>query len=106
MAREDLFVNEDRAPSTPSTDNADQPLGNVARPAPMFENDAQGMTIDDNDPYYSCAAHRLCRSIGNQTSQFCICVNCNQSVHLFCAEYLMEQKPVKDLLYISAKDLT
>jgi hypothetical protein len=24
----------------------------------------------------------------------------------FCAEYLMEQKPVEDLLYISAKDLT
>jgi hypothetical protein len=106
MAREDLFVNEDTAPSMPSTDNADQQLGNVACPAPMFENDVQGMTIDDNDPYYCCAAHRLCQSIGNQTSQFCINVYFNQSVHLFCAEYLMEQKPVKDLLYISAKDLT
>ena len=34
-------------------------------------------TLDDtnNDPYYRCAAHRLCRSMGDQTSQFLMCIN-------------------------------
>jgi hypothetical protein len=38
--------------------------------------------------------------------QMCICINCNIPAHLFCAEYLMEQNPVKDLYYITVKDLT
>jgi len=44
--------------------------------------------------------------MGDQTSQFLMCINCNDPVHLFCAEYLMEQKPVEDPLYISVKDFT
>ena len=37
-----------------------------------------------------------------------MCINCNKSVHLFCAEYLIEQTPVgKDtLLYITVEDFT
>jgi hypothetical protein len=38
--------------------------------------------------------------------QMCICINCNISTHLFCAEYLMEQNPVKDRYYISVTDLS
>ena len=110
MPRDDLIVIQDTAPSTPpSRANADQLLGDIV-PALILKSDAQGKTLDDNnDPYYHCAAHRfrLCLSMmGNQTSQFLMCINCNDPVHLFCAEYLMEQKPVEDLLYISVKDFT
>ena len=36
-----------------------------------------------------------------------MCINCNKSVHLFCAEYLIEQPPAnKDSLYITVKDFT
>jgi hypothetical protein len=37
-----------------------------------------------------------------------MCINCNEPVHLFCAEYLIEQTPVnKDtLLYITVQDFT
>jgi hypothetical protein len=41
-------------------------LGDVVRPALMFDTDAQGI-IDD--PYFRCAANQLCQSVGNQTSQ-------------------------------------
>ena len=69
---------------------------------------AQRQTLDDNnDPYYCCAAHRLCQSMGDQMSQFLMCINCNKSVHLFCTEYLIEQTPVhEDTLYITVKDFT
>jgi hypothetical protein len=66
-------------------------------------------TLEDtnNDPYYRCAAHRLCRSMGDQTSQFLMCINCNEPVHLFCAEYLIEQTPVAEhTSYISVQDFT
>ena len=34
-----------------------------------------------------------------------MCINCNKPVHLFCADYLIEQKPVdKDTLYITVQD--
>jgi hypothetical protein len=76
-------------------------LGNIVRPASMFDTDAQEI-IDD--PYFRCATNQLCRSVGNQTSQMCICINCNIPAHLFCAEYLIEQNPVKDLfLYYSER---
>ncbi len=78
-----------------------QTLGDVVRPASMFNTDAQGIV---DDPYFQCAANRLCQSIGDQMLQMCI--NCNIPAHLFCAEYLMEQNPVEDLYYISVKDLT
>jgi hypothetical protein len=71
-----------------------QTLGDVVRPASMFDTVVQGI-IDD--PYFRCAANRLCLSVGNQTSQMCICINCNIPAHLFWAEYLMEQSPVEDL---------
>ena len=36
-----------------------------------------------------------------------MCFNCNEPVYLFCAEYLLEQKPVnKDTLYITLQDFT
>jgi hypothetical protein len=46
--------------------------------------------------------------MGDQTSQFLMCINCNQPVHLFCAEYLIGQTPVnKDTsLYITVQDFT
>ena len=68
----------------------------------------QGKTLDDhNDPYYRCTAHRMCLSMGDQTLQFLMCFNCNEPVYLFCAEYLLEQKPVnKDTLYITLQDFT
>ncbi len=78
-------------------------LGDVVRPASMFDTDAQGK-IDD--PYFRCTANQLCQSVGNQMLQMCICINCNIPAHLFCAEYLMEQNPVEDLYYITVKDLT
>jgi hypothetical protein len=80
-----------------------QTLGDVVRPASMFDTDAQGIV---DDPYFRCAANRLCRSVGDQTSQMCICIDCNIPAHLFCAEYLMEQNPVEDLYHITVKDLT
>ena len=40
-------------------------------------------------------------------SQFLMCINCNKPVHLFCAEYLIEQTPVdEDTLYITVQDFT
>ena len=91
MPRDDLLLNQDTDPSTP------------------LSKSVQGKTHDDkDDPYYRCAAHRLCLSMGDQTSQLLMCINCNQPLHLFCAEYLMEQKPVnKDpTFYISVRDFT
>ena len=46
--------------------------------------------------------------MGDQTSQFLMCINCNETVHLFCAEYLIEQTPVDEdtLLYITVQDFT
>ncbi len=62
---------------------------------------------DNNDPFYRCAANRLCRSMGNQTSQLLTCINCNQPAHLFCAEYLIGQTPVvDDTSYITVKDFS
>jgi hypothetical protein len=53
-----LIGNQDTAPSTPPSKAT------------------QEKTLDDNnDPYYRCAAHRLCRSMGDQTSQFLMCIN-------------------------------
>ena len=41
-------------------------------------------------------------------SQFLMCINCNKPVHLFCAEYLIEQTHVNKhtLLYITVQDFT
>ena len=92
---------KDSAPSTPPS---------KAAPAPSMplSKAALGNILDDNnDPFYRCAAHQLCQSMGNQTSQFLMCINCNQCVHLFCAEFLMEQKPVDDdTSHITAQDFT
>jgi len=91
MPRDELLLNQDTAPSTPPSKSV------------------QGKTHDDkDDPYYCCAAHRLCLSMGDQTSQLLMCINCNQPFHLICAEYLMEQKPVDEdhTLYISVRDFT
>jgi hypothetical protein len=45
--------------------------------------------------------------MGDQTSQFLMCINCNEPVHLFCAEYLIDQMPVaEETSYISVKDFT
>ncbi len=49
IPRDDLIVTQNTAPSTPPSKAA------------------QGETLD---PYRHCAAHRLCRSMGDQTSQF------------------------------------
>ena len=67
-----------------------------------------GQALDDNhDPFFRCAANRLCRSMGDQTSQFLNCINCNQLAHLFCAEYLIGQTPVDDeTSYITVKDFS
>ena len=35
-----------------------------------------------------------------------ICINCNISAHLFCAEYLQFQNPVEELHVIALKDLS
>ena len=35
-----------------------------------------------------------------------ICINCNISTHLFCAEYLLFQNPVEELHVIAIKDLS
>jgi hypothetical protein len=53
------------------------------------------------DPFFHCAANRLCRSVGDETSQMLICINCNISAHLFCAEYLLFQNPVEELHVIA-----
>ena len=104
IAVSDNNVVDSSTHSTEITENIMvQTLGDVFCPASMFNTDAQGIVYD---PYFRCAANRLCRSIGDQTSQMCICINCNIPAHLFCAEYLMEQNPVKDLYYITVKDLT
>ncbi len=68
----------------------------------------QEKTFDENnDPYYRCAAHWLWLSMGDQISQFLMCINCNEPFHLFCTKYLMEQKPVnKDMLYITVQEFT
>ena len=84
---------QDTAPSTPPS---------KATPEKTLDD-----TNNNDDPYYRCAAHRLCRSMGDQTSQFLMCINCNQPVHLFCAEYLIEQTPVAEhTSYISVQDFT
>ena len=45
--------------------------------------------------------------MGDQTSQFLNCINCNQLAHLFCAEYLIGQTPVDDdTSYITVKDFS
>jgi len=88
-------------PSTP-------PSKAVPAPSMPPSKAALGNILDDNnDPFYRCAAHRLCQPMGDQTSQFLMCINCNQCVHLFCAEFLMEQKPVDDdTSHITAQDFT
>ena len=58
------------------------------------------------DPIFCCAANRLCCSVGVETSQMLICINCNISAHLFCAEYLQFQNPVEELYVIALKDLS
>ena len=86
-----LIVNQDTAPSMPPSKAA------------------EGQTLDNNNnPYNRCAAHQLCLSMGNQTSQFLMCIDCNEPVHIFCAEYLIEQTPVNEdtLLYITVQDFT
>ena len=72
---------KDAAPSTPPS---------KAAPAPSMplSKAALGNILDDNnDPFYRCAAHRLCLSMDNQTSQFLMCINCNQCIHLFCTTH-------------------
>ena len=59
-----------------------------------------------NDHNFVCAALELCRSVGNQTSMMSICINCNLSAHHFCTEYLYEQSPVKEHLYMTPNDFT
>ena len=46
--------------------------------------------------------------MGDQTLHFLMCINCNKPVHLFCAEYLIEQTHVNKhtLLYITVQDFT
>jgi hypothetical protein len=58
------------------------------------------------DPFFRCVANRLCRSVGDETSQMLICINCNISAHLFCNEYLQPQNPVEELHVIALKDLS
>ncbi len=59
-----------------------------------------------DDPFFHCAANCLCQSVGDETSQMFICINCNISAHLFCAEYLQFQNPVEELHVIALKDLS
>ena len=59
-----------------------------------------------NDPNFVCAALKLCRLVSNQTSMMSICISCNLSTHRFCTEYLSEQSPVEEHLYIMPKDFT
>ena len=68
----------------------------VGRPSSMFD------TEQDKLPDPFC----LCRSVGDETSQMLICINCNISAHLFCAEYLQFQNPVEELHVIALKDLS
>ena len=35
-----------------------------------------------------------------------LCINCNRSAHLFCAEYLNKQRPVGESLVITVKDFS
>ena len=59
-----------------------------------------------NDHNFVCAALELCRSVGNQTSMMSICINCNLSSYHFCTNYLSEQSPGEEHLYITPKDFT
>ena len=107
---------QDTAPSTPPSKATPEkpPVEHVGgdqdtAPSTPPSKATPEKTLDDtnDDPYYRCAAHRLCRSMGDQTSQFLMCINCNQPVHLFCAEYLIEQTPVAEhTSYISVQDFT
>jgi hypothetical protein len=74
----------------------------VVRPSSMFDTELD--KIDDT--FFCCAANRLCRSVGDETSQMLICINCNISAHLFCAEYRQFQNPVEELHVIAIKDLS
>ena len=65
----------------------------VCRPSSMFDTEQDKLP----DPFFRCTASRLCRSVGDETSQMLICINCNTSAHLFCAEYLQFQNPVDEL---------
>jgi hypothetical protein len=59
-----------------------------------------------DDPFFRCAANCLCQSVGDETPQMLICINCNISAHLFCTEYLQFQNPVEELHVIALKDLS
>ena len=59
-----------------------------------------------DDPHFVCAAAHLCKSVGYQTSMMSLCINCNQSAHHFCAEYLSEQHPAKESLVITFRDFS
>ena len=63
-----LIGNQDMAPSTPPSKAT------------------QEKTLDDNnDPYYRCAAHQLCRSMGDQTSQF-LCASIATNLFTYFAQ--------------------
>ena len=79
----------------------DSKLGDLVCLPSMFD----GEKMIDN-PNFVCVALKLCQSVGNQTSMMSICINCNLSAHHFCAEYLSEQSPVEEHLYITPKDFT
>ncbi len=74
----------------------------VVRPSSMFDTKLDKIP----DPFFCCPANRLCCSVSNETSQMLICINCNISAHLFCAEYLQFQNPVEELHVIALKDLS
>ena len=74
----------------------------VVQPSLMF--DIELDKIDD--PFFRCTANRLCQSVGDETSQILICINCNISAHLFWAEYLQFQNPVEELHVIALEDLS
>ena len=42
----------------------------VCRPSSMFDPEQDKLP----DPFFRCAANRLCRSVGNETSQMLICI--------------------------------
>jgi hypothetical protein len=79
----------------------DKELGDLVCLPSMFNGERM---IDD--PHFVCAALKLCQSVGNQTSMMSICINCNLSAHHFCTEYLYEQSPVKEHLYMTPTDFT
>ena len=74
----------------------------------MFDREAEVAFAEAavNDPYYVCAAGKLCQSVGDHTSLRSPCINCDTLAHHFCAEYWHEQNPVKPHLVIMTKDLS